>query len=62
MRELVRENKESLPSNDDDDVPGEDDVPGPGEHEDGGRVLAGLVVQLRGNLVTLPDLEPLHRP
>ena len=46
----------------DNDIPGEDDVLGLGEHEDGWRVLAGLVMQLRGNLVTLPDLEPLHRP
>ena len=46
----------------DDDVPGEDDVPRPGEHEDWGRVLAGLVVQLRGHLVSLPDLEPGHSP
>ena len=47
---------------DDNDIPGEDDVLGPGKHEDGRRVLAGLVMQLRGNLVTLPDLESLHRP
>ena len=43
-------------------LPGEDDVTGLGQDEDRRRVLAGLVVQLRGNLMTLPDLEPLHRP
>ena len=44
------------------DVPGENDVLGPGEHEDGRRVLAGLVVELLRDLVTLPDLEARHLP